>query len=113
MIFDQTKAESADKAVLIGAMSAATRGHNNPFEYRLWSVIEKAADQALMTIAAHHEEGDHWDGVIWFDRLSSPNSPSLAYQLVGLLQSSGDQSLHTNVCLVTLNWMATKRIPLK
>lgn len=114
MIFDQTKAESADKAVLIGAMSAVINNNDHvPFDVHLWSLVEKASDQALMTLAAHHNEGERWDGLLWIERLEVAHSGSLAHRLVELLRQTGSNALHSNACLVTLTWMKDYAIPLK
>lgn len=113
MIFDQTKAEGADKVCLIGAMMRIVEEEPFDFDMGLLNLVENVAVQATMVVSLHHNEGDGWDGVLWMERLSEYEPGSLAWRLVEKMRQDGESGLYTSAVENTLEWMRENGIPVK
>ena len=61
---------------------------------------------AAIVAAAHVEEGDEWDGVVWFELLEKTDADSLACKLITMPEDiEGTDEENDYIRTVTLAWL--------
>lgn len=72
--------------------------------------LNRATSAASYVAASHRDEGDEWDGVVWYERISSTGPDSLAAQLFTMRQPYALRPETTftqsNLRVAVLAWLA-------
>ena len=103
--------DAEDAAVLFAAVvkfDQANEEADSPFDVSIARVgyadmLERCRLAAMIIATLHVDEGDDWDGVVWFELLEAFDEDSLGARLLHKLDESDlDED---GVRAVTINWL--------